>query len=176
MKRIAYPLFGVIMLLLVQGCQDRRGKNYNQETKVDQDGLSFLQNGVEGGNTEIKASGMAITNSKNMRIINFAKMMVDDHTQAGEDLKKIEKDKMVTGGDTINTEHHQKLTELAKLNGPAFDKAYIQMMVADHNAAIKLFTTASQNTDIEVRDFAAKTLPRLKMHLDSANAVSASLK
>ena len=176
MKRIAYPLFGVIMLLLVQACQDRHGKNYNQQTKVDQDGLSFLQNGIEGGNTEIKASGIAITNSKNMRVINFAKMMVDDHTQANEELKKIEKDKLVAEGDTINAEHHQKLTDLAKLNGGSFDKAYMQMMVDDHNSAIKLFTTASQNTDIEVRDFAAKTLPKLKMHLDSATAISASLK
>jgi putative membrane protein len=176
MKRLAYPLFGVILLLSIEACQDRRAKNYNQETKVDQDGLEFLQNGVEGGNTEIKASGIAITNSRNMRIINFAKMMVDDHTQANDDLKKIEKDKLVNAGDTINTDHHQKLVALAKLNGPAFDKAYIQMMLNDHNDAIKLFTSASQNTDIEVRDFAAKTLPKLKMHLDSATAISASLK
>jgi len=91
-------------------------------------------------------------------------------------LKKIEKDKLVPETDSLNTDHTEKIKALSAKTGAAFDKAYIQMMIADHTDAIKLFTNASQNTDIEVRNFAAKTLPTLKMHLDSATAINSSLK
>jgi len=176
MKKLIYPIFGVIILLSAQACKDKPAKNYNQETKVDQDGMNFLKNGLEGGLTEIKASGLALTQSNNQRIIGLAKMMIDDHTKAGNEFKKIEKDKLVPEIDSLNTDHTEKIKALSAKTGAAFDKAYIQMMIADHTDAIKLFTNASQNTDIEVRNFAAKTLPTLKMHLDSATAINSSLK
>ena len=176
MKKFIYPIIGVIVLLFSQACQDKHAKNYNQTTLVDQDGLFFIQNGLESGLTEIKASGLAITQSNNQRVINLAKMMVDDHTAAGQTLKKIETDKLIVEKDSINREHSAMIEDLSKKANKTFDKAYVQMMVADHQAAVKLFTSASQNTDIDIRNFAAKTLPTIKMHLDSANAVLASLK
>jgi putative membrane protein len=176
MKNVVYLLLGVMILLFVQACQDKHAKNYNQTTLVDQDGLLFIQNGLEGGLTEIKASGLAITNSSNQQVIGLAKMMIDDHTKAGQDLKKIEGDKLIVEKDSINADHRKMIDELSKKTGPAFDKAYIKMMIADHEQAVDLFTNASQNTDIEIRNFAAKTLPTIKMHLDSANVIGAALK
>jgi putative membrane protein len=176
MKNLIYLVFGVMGLLFVQACQDKHGKNYNKLDKPDQDGLVFLKNGIEGGLTEIKASGLAITNSSNQRVIGLAKMMIDDHTKAGDALKKIESDKHVEEKDTVSSDHEKIISDLAKESGPAFDKAYLQQMVTDHEGAVKLFTNASQNTDLEISQFAAKTLPTIKMHLDSVNAILTSLK
>ena len=175
MKNLIYLALGVITLLSVQACQNEHGKNYNDATRVDQDGLTFIKDGIEGGLTEIKASGLAITNSSNQRVINLAKMMIDDHTKAGAALKKIEFSKAIEGKDTISGKHEQMISDLSKKTGAAFDKAYLHMMAADHEAAIKLFTMGSQNTSPVVSDFAAKTLPTIQMHLDSVNAISASL-
>jgi len=167
---------GLFALLIIGACQNEHGKNYNNATRVDEDGLALIKNGLEGGITEIKASGLAITNSTNQRVISFAKMMIDDHTKAGDELKKIEKDKMVEEKDTIASNHLKMITGLSKQSGPAFDRAYMQMMVTDHESAVELFTNGIKNTDDEIKGFAAKTLPTIQMHLDSAKAILASLK
>jgi putative membrane protein len=175
-KKFAYLLLGITGLLSAQSCLNKHAKNYNQTTLVDQDGTNFILYGIEGGLTEVKASGVAITNSNNQRVISFAKMMIEDHTKAGDQLKKIESDKLVLEKDSISGDHQKMIDSLSTEKGAAFDKAYLQMMVTDHEKTIKLFTDASQNTDIEVRNFAAKTLPTIKMHLDSANAILRAIK
>jgi putative membrane protein len=163
-----------MLLFLIQACQERAGKNYN--TVSDENGTVFIKNGIEGGLTEIKASGLAITNSNNQRVIALAKMMINDHSAARDTLKKIEMDKKVDEKDTINAAHLQMIDDLSKKSGEAFDKSYLQMMVADHEDAVKLFNNASQNRDKEISKFAASTLPIIQMHLDSANAILSSVK
>lgn len=62
--------------------------------------------------------------------------------------------------------------KLKGLNGTAFDQAYIEMTVADHQNAIKLFEKASQSTDNAIKAYANKYLPELKKHLKQANALA----
>ena len=65
------------------------------------------------------------------------------------------------------------------LKNPArdFDKAYVEAMVDGHKKAVKLFTDAAQNCkDPDLKAFATKTLPTLKMHLDSIQAIHDSMK
>jgi putative membrane protein len=176
MKKLICLFFGAITILFIYACQDKHAKNYNTGIQVDTAGVSFINNGIEGGLAEIKASGLAITNSNNQRVIGLAKMMIDDHTKAGDDLKQIATDKKVDEKDTINAVHQQVITDLSKKSGATFDKAYLQMMVTDHEGAVRLFTVATQNADPDIKNFAAKTLPTIKMHLDSANAILTSLK
>jgi putative membrane protein len=176
MKNLLFLLLGLIILFFGMACQNEHGKNYDDATKVDQDGLSLIKNGLEGGMAEIKASGLAITNSSNQRVISFAKMMIEDHTKADSILKTMKTDKLVEEKDTISIDHQKMISSLSKQSGPEFDKAYMQMMVTDHQGAVQLFTDGSKNTDGKISDFATKTLPTIKMHLDSATAILASLK
>jgi putative membrane protein len=175
MKNLIYLATGVMLLLFTQACQDKKGRNFNQ-AQDDRDGILFIKNGIEGGLTEIKASGMAITNSNNQKVIGLAKMMIEDHTRMGEDIKQLETDKKITETDSISSGHRQMLNELSKKSGSAFDKAYLQMMVNDHEQALKLFTTASGNSDSKIRKVAAQNLPAIKMHLDSANTICIALR
>ncbi len=176
MKNLNYLLSGLLLLTIIQACGFKQGKNYNKEAELNQDGVLFIKNGLEGGLTEIKASGLAITNSNNQSVIGLAKMMIDDHTKADSGLKKIEADKMIVENDTISSEHQKMISDLSKKSGAAFDKAYIQMMIADHQRAIDLFTTASNGQDQDIKTFASNTLPTIKMHLDSATAINSKMK
>jgi len=177
MKKPAYLLFGLIFLFVVQSCQDNRhAKNYNDKTLADDTGLAFIKNGIEGGMTEIKASQLAKTNSTNPQIISFADMMIMDHTSAGDELKKIEAAKMVDGHDTISMEHQKKIADLSTKKGTEFDKAYMEMMVADHEKAVELFSDATGNTSNLIQDFSRKTLPVIQKHLEAAKDIYAKLK
>ena len=175
MKNLICLIFGIAVLFLIQACQDKKGKNYNK-VDDDPDGTVFIKNGIESGMTEIKASGLAITSSNNQKVIGLAKMMIEDHTKTGEELKQLETDRKINEKDTINSAHQQMLNDLSKKSGTAFDKAYLQMMVTDHEQAVKLFTTASNNSDSKIKKVASENLPVIKMHLDSANAICVSLK
>jgi putative membrane protein len=177
MKNLFYILLTVILLSGMQSCQDnRKAKNYNSKTLVDEEALNFIKSGLEAGLTEVKAANIALANSQNTRVIGFANMMIADHTKAGDELKKIEGDKNVMANDVISTEHKQMLEHLSAIKGAEFDHAYMSMMVPDHEDAIRLFESVDHNTSGTIQAFAKKTLPTLKMHLDSANAISASLK
>jgi putative membrane protein len=176
MKNLTYLYFGVIMMLLIQACTDKHGKNYNTAGSLDTAAVTFINNGLEGGLAEIKASGLVITKSSNQRVISFAKMMLVDHTKADEGLKKLAGDKQVAVKDTIYAPHLKIITDLSRKSGREFDKAYLQMMVTDHLQAVNLFTKATQNNDIAIKNFATTTLPTLQMHLDSANAILTAIK
>jgi len=177
MKKPLFALLGVIVLLAVSSCQDNRhAKNYNDKTLADDGGLYFIKGGLEGGLAEIKASQLAKTNSTNPKVIGFADMMINDHTKAGAELKNIEAAKMVDSHDTLSTEHQQKIAALKAETGGAFDKAYIEMMIADHEKAIELFNEGANNTSNLIQNFSRKTLPIIQMHLDSAKAIYAGLK
>ncbi len=176
MKNLTYLYFGVIIVLLMQACTDKHGKNYNTTGSLDTAAVAFINNGLEGGQAEIKASGLVITKSSNQRVINFAKMMLEDHSKAGDGLKKLAGDKQVSVKDTIYGPHQQAISELSAKSGKDFNKAYMQLMLSDHQQAVKLFTNATQNADPDIKNFANTTLPTLQMHLDSANAILTTLK
>jgi putative membrane protein len=175
MKRSSYLLFGVIVLFIISSCnENRRPQNYN--LIPDAASISFIHSGLEAGQSEIKASEIAAVNSKNQHIIGFAKMVIADHSQAGDELQNIAINNKVTGDDSVSTDHQKVIANLKTLSGSAFDKAYIQMMVTDHQKAIELFTKAKTDKLETIQNFAQKVLPTLKVHLDSANAICAILK
>jgi putative membrane protein len=177
MKKLICILLVGSVLFACESCQDNKhAKNYNDKTLTDDGGLYFIKNGLEGGLTEIKASKLAKTNSTNPRVISFANMMIIDHSKAGAELRTIEAAKMVDAHDAINMEHWQKIAALSSKTGTEFDKAYIEMMIADHEKAVQLFTDATNNTSNLIHDFSRKTLPVIQMHLDSAKAIGATLK
>jgi putative membrane protein len=172
MKKLTYLLLGVTCLFVVSSCQDNvHSKNYNDLTLVDYDGIRFIQNGIEGGLTEIKAAQLAKTNSTNQQVVSFANMMITDHKDVGAHLKKIRKDKLVDTQDRISVEHQHMIAALSLKKGAEFDKAYMQMMVQDHEHAISLFIDGSSNTSSEIKNFAEETLPTLHKHLESARSI-----
>jgi putative membrane protein len=77
----------------------------------------------------------------------------------------------------VSSDHQKKADDLNKKTGKDFDKAYIKAMVDGHQSAVSDFEKASKNTkDADVKAWVDKTLPTLRMHLDSAKAIQKSLK
>lgn len=176
MKKILWVPALVIAISAASCGDNRRAKNFNQQTQVDEDALRFFQAAHEADLAEIKTATLAENNSKNPRVIDYAKMLIKDHSENTTSMKKIMAKKFVTEADTISMAHKMMGDSLAKLTGPGFDKAYVAMMVKDHQKAIDLYKTVQHNTDKSVADFADNTLTKLQVHLDSAKAISSSLK
>jgi len=177
MKKVFCIALTLVMLSGLQACNDtRKSKNYNDKTLVDDTGIALIKNGVESSNAEVRLSNLALKNSQNSSVTNFAKMMVTDHTNLAGELKKLAESKKVNTSDSLTVEHEQLLVSLAKKTGAEFDKEYIQAMVNDHEKAVQLFKNAANNTDKAVNDMAGKNLPKLEEHLNAANSLCKDLK
>jgi len=72
----------------------------------------------------------------------------------------------------------QHVDDLSKKTGKDFDKAYMDMMVDDHKEDVDKFKNAAAQDvkDTAVKAFAAKSVPILQKHLDSAQAIQQSIK
>ncbi|HEY9532887.1 MAG TPA: DUF4142 domain-containing protein [Mucilaginibacter sp.] len=175
MKRLIGCLSGMMILFAITSCIDnKRARNFNN--MVDDSAVVFIKQGLEAGQTEIMASKIAETTSKNTRIVNFAHMMIADHATFNDDLQKIAIDDKIAASDSVSDAHQAAITSMTNNSGVKFDQAYLQLMIAGHQDAIKIFNIAKSDRNEAVQKFARKTLPVLMMHLDSANAIAASLK
>jgi putative membrane protein len=163
------------------------GSSYNDTTKnkmnnggtiaVDQSTADFMVKVADVGMTEVKLGGIAQDKSMNKRIKEFGEMMKRDHTNAGDELKSLARRKNVTLPDSIGSDHRNKIENLEKKTGKDFDRAYIDAMVDGHQSTVNDFEKASNNTkDPDVKAWVDKTLPTLRMHLDSAKAIQKAIK
>ncbi len=68
------------------------------------------------------------------------------------------------------------MEKLSKLSGADFDKEYVAAMVADHEKDVAAFENVSKTAaDADVKAFATKTLPTLKMHLEMIKAMAGKM-
>ena len=136
----------------------------------------FVMKAASGGMMEVALAKMAQQKAKNQRVKNFGKMLVQDHTKANNELKGIASSKSITVPSAMSAEHKSHVDSMSKMSGVDFEKHYMNMMVTDHQKDISDFKNASENlTDAEIKNFAAKTLPVLQKHLDSAQAINQNM-
>jgi putative membrane protein len=143
---------------------------------VDDRTHNFMNDAAKGGMAEVELGKLAQEKATNPRVKNFAEMMVRDHTTANDDLKAIARQKNVTLPSDLG-KHKDHYNDLSKKTGADFDKAYMKMMVDDHEDDIDEFEKIANNgTDPDLKTFASQKLPTLRKHLDSAKAINQSLK
>jgi len=152
-------------------------QNNNTNTATADAGTAdFLMKAADGGLAEVAAGQLAQSKAQNNDVKMFAGMMVNDHTGANQQVKDLAAKLQVTLPAAPSQEHQEKIDEAGKKEGKAFDKAYMSMMVDDHKKTIALFKEgASAAGNEEVKNFINNTIPKLQMHLDSAQAIQKRL-
>ena len=142
-------------------------KDPANNTKSRLDPKGFVTKVSEGGAMEVEAGTLAATRASSAEVKAFARRMIDDHSKAGHELMLLAQQK----GITVDSAAADKtsLTSLQQLSGAAFDRAYMDQMVANHEATIEIFKSQIEHgKDHAIRDWAEKTLPTVREHLDLA--------
>ena len=148
--------------------------NTNTTTTVvtDEKSSEFLKKVANAGMAEVQLAKLAQQKATMDAVKNFAAMLERDHSAANQQVKTLADQRNVALPAAISDDKQKMYTDMEKMTGKAFDKEYISMMIKAHNDGISLFEdTRSNASDIDVKNFADKTLPALKMHLDSAKAI-----
>ena len=138
---------------------------------------SFWTEAAVGGMAEVELGKIASTKAENAEVKRFAQMMIADHSKANDELKSLAAKKNISLPTTLDAKHRSTIDRLEAMSGTAFDRAYVDEMVEDHEADVQAFEKQSQdNTDADAKAFAAKTLPTLQKHLDTIKAIQARMK
>ena len=99
--------------------------------------------------------------------------MVDDHGKANDELQSLASRKQLRVPDRPKSYQKAEKARLEKLARAAFDDAFVKAMAADHEKAVGFFSRqAASGGDAELKDWAQKTLPKLKEHLATAQQLA----
>lgn len=139
---------------------------------TDEKSSAFLVRAANSGMAEVQLAKIAQQKATLDAVKSFATMLEKDHSSVNDQVKNLAAQRNVTLPATISEDKQKMIADCEKKTGKDFDKEYVSMMVKSHNDGIDLFEDVRSNaTDIDVKNFADKTLPALRMHLDSAKAL-----
>jgi putative membrane protein len=132
------------------------------------DDKKFVKDSALGGMTEVELGKLATQKASSDAVKQFGQRMVDDHSKANDQLKEIAGKSNIEVPAALDSKHQSRIDKLAKLSGPAFDKAYIKDQVKDHERDVDDFKSEAQGgSDPNVKQFAMQTLPTLQEHLNA---------
>lgn len=138
-------------------------------TDVDRD---WINDRLADGDRDVRLGRLAQERGASADVRAFGAMMVEKHTMAGTELKRIANRHNVPAAEAArdNDEADDRIERLSTLSGAEFDRAYLDLMVEEHEDAIDALEGKARDDDehADVKDWAAKTLPEVRQHLQRA--------
>lgn len=129
----------------------------------------FIVKATEISLAEIQLGQLAQKLGSSGHVREMGKMMETDHAKALAEITELAKTKEVTIPSAPTFDAQDAYNKLNAKSSVEFDKAYADKMVTGHQEAIALFEkTCNESTDAEVREWATKMLPVLKLHFEHA--------
>lgn len=189
MKNLRAVITLALAIIVLQACKHMGSSISDSDTigiaqdtttilnlKVDKDDSLFAISAADHGMIQVEMGNLALKKGQGKLVKNFGAMMMHEDGKALIKLAEIAQSKKLTLPLTIDTIGQKKMAMLAKKKGADFDKAYINMMIDDHQQNIKLFEIASTKVqDPDLHNFALKIIPIIKAHLDAINSIQDSM-
>lgn len=184
----AFLVLLVTLALLMAACADSSNSNTHGNANVGNANGSMASNAVSsgdrdfmtkaaiGGMEEVELGRMATQKAASNDVKQFGQHMVDDHSKANNELKALAAQKNVTLPTALDQAHQGDVDRLTKMAGAAFDREYMGMMVKDHVEDVADFEREAANgADPDVKQWAGRTVPTLRQHLQMAQETAAKV-
>lgn len=137
----------------------------------------FITKAAEGSMEEIALATTVSQKATIPEVKSFADRMVSDHTKASDELKSLAAKKGVTLPSEMDKSQQSEQDKLAKLTGKKVDKEYATYAVKDHEKDLKEFQKAAKDSkDPDIKAWAAKMVPILEDHLETAKQLEPKVK
>ena len=134
----------------------------------------FVENASMSNMAEIELSEIAVTKATDTLVKAFAQKMIDEHTQAQNELEDIADDfRGVEWPNDLNERYEGIRDQLDSVSaGYSFDTLFLGTQYRIHTEAQTTFQTATTNTtEARVRSYATKYLPTIEMHLEEVDSI-----
>lgn len=154
-----------VLALTLGGVATAQETPAGKSSSVSAKDKTFMKKAAKGGMMEVAMGKLAEEKAQSDDVKSFGKRMVADHSKANDELKKIAAQKSV------------KLPAKEPTVSWSSDKAYMDMMVKDHEKDLTEFKEeASSGSDPDVKKFAEDTAKVVQEHLDLAKETQGKLK
>jgi putative membrane protein len=137
---------------------------------------------VTANQVDIDAGKLAASRATNAEVKKFAELMVTDHTGVNKSATDLATKLKVTPQDNPTSQKlksggDENVANLKKLNGAAFDRAYVDHEVAYHQAVLdavdKTLIPGAKNE--ELKALLVKVRPAFVAHLEHAKHIQSTL-
>jgi len=136
---------------------------------------TFVMQAGQLGMLEVELGRLAVQRGSSAGVKQYGQEMVEEHTQANQELMQLAMQKKVELPTEMSTQNTALMDRLSGLSGKSFDTAYKQAMIDSHNQAIALFQAQSQQgQDPQLKAWATQKLPNLQAHLKMVNQMLAN--
>jgi len=136
----------------------------------------FMVKAAQGNVAEVMTSQLALRKSRNRSVRETADRLIREHSEANSRLKQIAGGKGIRLPNRPDPMQRAVYNRLAKLSGPAFDRAFMGAQIRAHLNAISLHQNEVRaGKDAAAVAFASETLPRIQDHTTMIVSVAQNL-
>lgn len=154
---------------------EKRIGNEDVTSKQERD-AAFVVNVMSYSMLDVEMSQMAQRKATSPDVKYLAQLIAGEHAAMQKALQQLASQKSIVLPAGLGAEQAKRLGELGALNGPAFDRKYVELLESSHKTSIDEFDDMSDDAyDGDIRAFAANYLAPLKTHLDAAENLSDKL-
>jgi putative membrane protein len=132
---------------------------------------AFIQDAVRGNLAEVRLGELAAQRAESEAVRKFGETVRVDHHAALYRATNLAKSLNVDPPAEPTTEAEGFYHGLAQLSGAEFDAAFVSHMISAHEAAIAAYSRNANSNDDAVAAMIADTLPKLRAHLATAEAL-----
>lgn len=133
----------------------------------------FVRHALRGNNSEVAVGRLAMTRGASREVRNFGRMLVNDHGKARTEVLRLARQNGVRPTSAPTPEGAAVRARLMPLRGAAFDQAFAQAMIEDHQKDIADYEAeANRRGDGAVAQYARRQLPALRHHLETARRIA----
>lgn len=154
---------------------EERSEDVVQGDTATVEDQTFVCRAAEGSAAEVELADLALTKSDNDSVKEFAEQMKRDRSAAQGVLAQAASREGIDVPKTLDDQHRTIKAELEKLDGPEFDRRYMNYMLQEHKKDIALFAAKAPSGDGDVSAYAQRMVSVLDAHLRKARDVSAQL-
>jgi len=133
----------------------------------------FMMSAARDGIFHVEAGKLAVQRGATEGVKKFGQHAIEHHTQINDELAQLASKKGVTLPKKMDKKEQEALDKIAKLSGPDFDKAYLEMEIRDHSKDLSAFRKeAKDGKDPDVKAWATKAVAAIEEHLKMARDLS----
>jgi putative membrane protein len=123
--------------------------------------------------SEIETAKLVMGKTQNDQVKQFAQKMIDDHTQAQQELEQLAQQKNVKLPTEPDLKHKAEMKLLSAMEGEKLDKTYMSRGgLSDHKKTHQLLAKIeSKAKDADLKALAGKLMPVIDQHLAMARDV-----
>lgn len=168
-SKILFSTFSILLLATCVNVSFAKTKNHDGEIVAYMKAIN---------NAEVNVSKVAKDKKVDNAVMDFADMMIKDHTENLEQVNDLSSKINVAADETASVKKFEEnnskdLTKLSKLDDGKFQKEYIKAMIKGHEDADKMLTKfVKEANNPELHQYLVDTKKAVEQHLAAAKKLS----